>query len=216
MPSVNQIETLALRTLLRHGETVGGHPSREYIAWHSMKGRCLNPKNGKYKDYGGRGISICKRWMTFENFLLDMGRKPSPRHSIERSDVNGNYQPGNCVWGTPVQQARNTRKNVIVEFRGERHPISEWCEILDLNYNLIRQRIYRDKMTPEEAFTPEIIGPRIVFGEDCNYTKLTNQQAAEIKRRRAAGERRKDLAREFGVSTNQIYNIVTGRQRAAC
>jgi hypothetical protein len=77
-----------------------------------MKRRCLNPKATQYAYYGGRGIMVCNRWRdSFETFLADMGQKPSNGHSIDRIDVNGHYEPGNCRWATRLQQVRNTRRS---------------------------------------------------------------------------------------------------------
>jgi hypothetical protein len=76
--------------------------------------RCENPKREKYKYYGGRGISVCDRWHKFENFYADMGDKPSPKHTIDRIDVNGNYEPSNCRWATWKEQAANKRKKELV------------------------------------------------------------------------------------------------------
>ena len=100
-----------------HGETSvikHGKRTREYVAWRHMRTRCGNLKCADYPDYGGRGIKVCERWLhSFENFLADMGRKPSPRHSIDRIDVNGNYEPGNVRWSTETQQARNKRNSKL-------------------------------------------------------------------------------------------------------
>jgi hypothetical protein len=91
-----------------HGET-GRTP--EYVAWKSMKQRCYYTKNVSYGDYGGRGIRVCKRWLkSYENFLQDMGRKPSETYSIDRINNNGNYTPSNCRWATKSQQSSNQRK----------------------------------------------------------------------------------------------------------
>lgn len=76
-------------------------------------GRCTTPSDGSYSRYGGRGITVCERWRQFENFLADMGERPSTGHSIERNDVNGNYEPGNCRWATSVEQHRNRRATVL-------------------------------------------------------------------------------------------------------
>ena len=89
--------------------THGKRHSAEYVAWANMKTRCLNTRSASYRDYGGRGIVICERWInSFENFLADMGERPVGR-TLERKNVNGNYEPGNCVWATMEQQARNRR-----------------------------------------------------------------------------------------------------------
>lgn len=95
----------------KHGHA-SGRFSSEYRSWHSMKGGCQYPSVKGYADYGGRGISVCERWQSFENFLADMGLKPSPKHTIDREDVNGNYEPGNCRWATPLEQAANKRATI--------------------------------------------------------------------------------------------------------
>jgi hypothetical protein len=93
-----------------HGES-NSRMTLEYRAWISMKGRCYNKNHHKYPDYGGRGIRVCARWRTsYENFLEDMGRKPSRNHSLDRFPNNdGNYEPSNCRWATPKQQRANQR-----------------------------------------------------------------------------------------------------------
>lgn len=83
----------------------------EYTAWRSMKTRCLDPNTHYYKTYGGRGIKICKRWLnSYENFLADMGRRPSPQHSLDRINNDGDYKPSNCRWATKSQQSQNQRE----------------------------------------------------------------------------------------------------------
>lgn len=84
----------------------------EYYIWAAMKKRCTSAACKDFKLYGARGITVCPRWAaSFEDFLQDMGLKPSPKHSIDRIDVDGNYEPGNCRWATPAQQANNKRNN---------------------------------------------------------------------------------------------------------
>lgn len=96
----------------RHGKgEPAGSGTVEYLTWRRMKRRCYNEREHNYRHYGGRGISVCDRWRnSFENFLADMGQRPSSRHSLDRIDVDGNYEPSNCRWATHLEQARNKRK----------------------------------------------------------------------------------------------------------
>ena len=95
--------------ITKHGHNKVTGSSSEYNSWHQMKQRCLNPNDKRYDDYGGRGIKICERWLDFNNFLEDMGVKPSPKHSIDRIDVDGDYEPSNCKWSDDYEQQRNIR-----------------------------------------------------------------------------------------------------------
>ena len=95
----------------RSCRTHGLKHSAEYNAWGHMKSRCTNPNDSRYADYGGRGITVCMRWMKFENFIGDVGRRPTSQHSLDRFPNNdGNYEPGNVRWATRTQQTRNRRK----------------------------------------------------------------------------------------------------------
>ena len=99
----------------------------EYNIWCGIKARCLNPNDSHFVDYGGRGIKICDRWSdSFENFLADMGERPSIRYSIDRyPDNDGNYEPDNCRWATRREQNNNRRDNIVVSFNGEKMSLSD-------------------------------------------------------------------------------------------
>jgi hypothetical protein len=98
----------------RYGRAVALSYTPEYGVWESMKSRCQNPKCWKFANYGGRGIKVCERWQSFENFYADMRLRPSPHHSIDRIDNDGNYEPGNCRWATQSEQNKNRRKSSLI------------------------------------------------------------------------------------------------------
>lgn len=117
-----------------------------------MLRRCLNPKCKEYKHYGARGITVCQRWMEFEKFLQDMGPTFVEGLTLERKDNDSGYSPENCVWATMSQQHRNYRQNHIIEYRGERFPITVWAEKMKLTDRALRMRI-RSGWTVERALT---------------------------------------------------------------
>jgi hypothetical protein len=104
-----------------------GKTSKMYWTWCSMRKRCYNAKTPSYRNYGARGITVCERWMTFANFLADMGDKPEGL-SLERIDNDGNYEPGNCKWATPAEQNRNNRFTRMVTFNCETLCVVDWAK----------------------------------------------------------------------------------------
>jgi hypothetical protein len=135
-----------------HGAAIVGKVTREYGAWQNMKKRCLNPKSSDYKNYGGRGIKVCDRWVhNFKDFFSDMGKCP-PGLTLERIDNNGNYEPSNCRWATRKEQGINTRNNRRIELNGQIKTVSEWAEITDIPDSTLRTRL-RDGWTPEVTVT---------------------------------------------------------------
>ncbi len=134
---------------LTHGHTANGIISLTYHTWEQMIQRCTNPNNKDYKDYGGRGIKVCKSWLKFEGFFQDMVKRPKGL-SLDRIDNNGNYCKENCRWATNKEQHRNTRRAILVIIYGVTKPLAEWCEIYNMNYNTVRNRLCYG-WTSEEA-----------------------------------------------------------------
>ena len=118
-------------------------------AWKVMRRRCREINFISYKDYGGRGITVCERWDKFENFYADMGDRPEGL-SIERIDNNGNYELANCKWATQKEQCRNKRNNRVIKYGGESKCVSAWAEELGINKNTLRDRLNR--YPPQLAF----------------------------------------------------------------
>lgn len=148
------------RAKTRHGEASSATVTSEYRIWRGMMARCLNVKNTAWVDYGGRGITVCNRWLTYENFLADMGRKPSPEHSLDRRNNDLGYSPDNCRWSTKKVQARNRRSSTAIEFKGEVKTIAEWAEVTGMTVSTITQRI-RAKWPIELTLTaPQRANPR--------------------------------------------------------
>ena len=123
-----------------------------------MNNRCNRPKAKAYENYGGRGVRVCERWLegsqgAFERFLEDLGSAPSAEHSIDRIDVNGHYEPGNCRWSTRHTQMRNMRKNRYLTAFGKTQVMADWAREYGIHSSVIRYRIDKKGMTIEEAVT---------------------------------------------------------------
>lgn len=125
--------------LTKHG--MSGIP--EHAVWMSILQRCDNPSSPAWSYYGGRGIRVCERWREFANFLDDMGRRPSHRHSIDRIDNDGNYEPGNCRWATMQEQCRNTRRTHFITIDGETLCVEDWAIRMGTKPSTIRSRLWR-------------------------------------------------------------------------
>jgi hypothetical protein len=124
-----------------YGATARGSPEhRTYAAWRNLRNRCDNKRNPKYRHYGGRGIGYDPKWASFAAFLADMGLAPAGM-TLDRIDNDGPYCRTNCRWATHKQQNRNTRSNRIVEFAGQRRPLSEWAEQLGISWGTLRGRL---------------------------------------------------------------------------
>ena len=123
--------------------THGMTKSPEYRSWAHMIDRCESPNDPAYPDYGGRRISVCQGWHSFEAFFADMGHKPGPRYSIGRVNNNGNYEPHNCRWETDIQQARNKRNNFLLAHNGEIRCLCDWATRMGIRHSTIQCRLQR-------------------------------------------------------------------------
>ena len=125
----------------KHGQSKAGNKSSIHTTWQNIKKRCCDIKNAHYKNYGGRGINICDRWInSFENFYADMGDKPTEKHTIERINNDGNYEPSNCRWATREEQQANkrTRKDALIH---EGITTTEWAKKLGITTGAAYYRI---------------------------------------------------------------------------
>jgi hypothetical protein len=135
-------------SLSKHNDT----HSKEYNIWSKIKARCYKPSIKEYRNYGARGIKMCDRWRnSYANFLADMGRCPSPKHSIDRINNDGDYEPSNCRWATKRQQSVNRRNNLYINYNGEVKTLVEWCEHFKIHYKMAHERLRYKNMSFEDV-----------------------------------------------------------------
>ena len=143
---------------------------RLYSIYNNMKSRCYNSKLKSYKNYGARGIKICDDWLTdfmnFYNWAIDNGYKEGL--TLDRIDVNGNYEPSNCRWTTSKVQCNNTRSNVMITIGNDTKTLSNWCEVYNINYKTVRDRIKRNWTIERALSEPVNIKFRNKKGSDAN------------------------------------------------
>lgn len=137
-----------------HGHTKGKLLSREFVAWCSMIQRCSDPNVKSYKNYGAKGIKVCDSWLnSFDNFYKDMGNKPTLKHSIDRINNSGNYEPSNCRWATAKEQMNNMSRNKIVNFKNKDMTVTEASEASGITYATLLARV---KSKNKDYFNPKI------------------------------------------------------------
>ncbi len=135
--------------------------SSEFGIWTDIQTRCYNNHSTAYKYYGARGISMCDRWRrSFQNFLTDMGARPSSDHSVDRIDTNGNYEPSNCRWATRKEQANNKRNNVLISINGETKTMTTWCAQFNVSVAAVSLR-YKKGIRGSALF--EVMARKISF-----------------------------------------------------
>jgi hypothetical protein len=142
--------------------THGKCKTPEYSVWTGMLSRCRNDNEKQYHRYGGRGISVCERWLSFENFLEDMGECPKGM-SIERLDNDGNYEPSNCKWVTRHEQDRNKSTNTTITYNGVTMILTDWARQIGMPVWKLSQRLHRDGLQFSEA----------IINDDRRYNKET-------------------------------------------
>ena len=138
---------------ITHGHTRVGSPRNTYWIWAAMLDRCKNPNNKTFAYYGGRGIAVCERWLSFENFLSDMGQRPSPQHSLDRRDNSLGYSKDNCRWSTKREQMANMRSNIRVEFCGAILTLGQIAHATGVNYYSLHYRVKKRGMSAQDAVT---------------------------------------------------------------
>lgn len=142
----------ARRELVKARNTTHGLSDRaEYKVWKDMRARCRDSKNKEFANYGGRGIAVCPAWNDFATFYADMGAC-APGMTIERCDVNGNYEPGNCVWASRETQANNKRSTVRLTIGGETRSLTQWCRQYGIGRRTVQYRLAHG-MAPIDALT---------------------------------------------------------------
>lgn len=191
-----------------------------YQVWRGMLNRCYNEKLFSFRHYGGRGIKVCDRWLNgnsknlgFECFVQDMVARPSPKHSIERIDNNGDYCPENCRWATMAEQALNRRSTHSVEMNGKTQPIAAWARELGINVGTIHSRICSG-LNEIEALQKPIrkrigIGRRMILwnGKQRNVTELCNEYGISVELFRS--RMRDNWTVERALTTNVLNKRTT-------
>lgn len=178
----------------QNNKTHGMTRTPEYKAWQSMKDRCYNEDCPNYPLYGGRGILVWADWIrSFERFYRDMGPRPSPKHSLDRIDVNGNYRPDNCRWATAKEQSNNKRNNHMFEYDGQRKTLTQWADLYGIPIPTLSSRLFRDQLSIEEALA------KVTTKREYTHAGMT--------------KRLNEWAKELGISYLKLYHrVVTNRQ----
>lgn len=140
------IKERGVRALSKHGY----YYHSAYATWNRIMMRCCNPSSEDYAEYGARGIGVAERWKEVANFIADMGERP-PKASIDRIDNSKGYEPGNCRWSNPIQQANNTRKNVRLEYEGKSFTLAELARHLQVPYKNFHHYVRTRGMSVDEA-----------------------------------------------------------------
>ncbi len=194
----------------KHGQS----KSRANSIWRGMRKRCGNKRDDSYHLYGARGVTVCERWGKFSAFLEDRGHPPSKAHSLDRIDNSKGYEPGNCRWATPTEQARNRTCTVILTVKGVSKPLPEWAAERGLSVMTLQTRVKKGWSHEKSVLTP--VNPNYA---NCSTphsrgAKLTSADATYI-RGRFGGKptliQMDAMAEQYGVTRATIQNVVLKR-----
>ena len=166
----------------RHGHLRGGRTPPEYHLWSAVIQRCLNPNGPLYPDYGGRGITVCDRWLEadgFPNFLADVGRRPSDGLTLHRVDNDRGYEPGNVVWADWKTQARDRRSNRLLTHDGRTMPLAAWAEEKGMKAGTLLARLRAEWTVAEALDTP--VASRKPYAQWAQLTKNPRKRGPKPK-----------------------------------
>lgn len=189
---------LRMEGLVKPDATVHSQRNPAYRVWQSMKTRCFNVRHPSYHHYGERGITMCPEWAEdFDQFLKDMGSRPKGL-SIERINNSGNYEPGNCQWGTAMEQAGNTRRNIVVQWKGMRCNLIDVARVEQVGYQSLSYRYQNKGMTIEDSVA-DLQARGITYHERAAEAGSTRKNKTDRTRRSPGKKADRDLTdRTFG------------------
>lgn len=185
--------------------------SPEYGVWFSMIKRCHDPNHKAYKDYGGRGIIVCERWLGFDgfdNYIQDMGTKPSKDYSVDRIDNDGPYSPENCRWATRKEQARNRRSNRLLLINGSQKSVAEWADVAGISQRTVRDRLDAGWAPELAVFSSVREKAEVTIGTRYGKWTVINSDCEKSKSGSARCIVRCDCGRE---STVRLYDLKIGK-----
>lgn len=189
----------------KHGETIRFgervNPTPEWMAWMAMIDRCRRETHPAFHNYGGRGIKVCDEWLlSFDAFLLHVGRRPSNNHSLDRIDNNGHYEPGNVRWATKREQGRNTRHTRVLECRGRKQSVTAWAEEMGISKGLICGRLKMGWSVEAAIETP--------VNKTRSDPKIPKDTVNLVRSLWESGTPMKDVAAKAGVAITSAWRIV--------
>jgi len=180
--------------------------SRTYGIWSGMRQRCSNPNATNYFRYGAKGIKVCEAWSKYDQFILDMGEPPTPRHTLDRIDPNGDYTPENCRWADMETQFNNKRNNVNITAFGKTQTLAQWVRETGLSRDMIKHRIFEMNLTPEEALNMQkgswVQKPVLQYDLQGNFVQRYESLAATEK--------------ATGLSKKAIHLCLVGKNKSSC